>query len=184
MWKDSARLIAMAALLWSAAAADRRYGVGSPPAPDQVRAWDISIAPDGAGLPPGSGSAKPGKAIYASKCAKCHGSQGQGADDAALTGGIGSLNTPKPLKTVGSFWPHATTLFDYVRRAMPFRDPGSLEPGEVYAVVAFVLHLNGIVKEDEVLDAATLRRIWMPNRDGFVPDPRPDIGPKAYRQPR
>jgi len=179
MWKVN---FALVLTLAAAPAADRRHGVGAPPTADQVRAWDITIAPDGTGLPEGSGSAKLGKAIYASKCAKCHGAQGQGADDAALVGGQGSLNTPKPLKTVGSFWPHATTLFDYVRRAMPFRDPGSLDANQVYALTAFVLHLNGIVREDDVLDARALPKVRMPNRDGFIPDSRPDTGPKAKRR--
>jgi hypothetical protein len=101
-----------------------------------------------------------------------------------LVGGRDSLVTAQPVRTIGSFWPYATTLWSYIRRAQPFDEPGSLTPDEVYAVTAYLLHLNGIVKEDEILDATTLPRIRMPNRDGFVPDPRPDVGPKTPRPPR
>ena len=151
-----------------------KYGVGRPPTPEEVKAWDISIPPDGAGLPEGTGTAVRGKEIYASKCAKCHGGQGQGGDDAPLVGGQGTLHTPKPLKTVGSYWPYATTLFDYTRRAMPFKQPGTLTPNQVYAVVAHLLHLNGIIGETTVMDAKSLPQVKMPNRGGFVPDKRPD----------
>jgi cytochrome c len=151
-----------------------KYGVGRAPTPEEVKAWDISIPPDGTGLPPGSGTAVQGKEVYASKCAKCHGGQGQGGDDAPLVGGQGTLRTPKPLKTVGSYWPYATTLFDYTRRAMPFKQPGTLTDNQVYAVVAHVLHLNGIIGENTVMDAKSLPQVKMPNRGGFVPDKRPD----------
>jgi len=153
-----------------------KYGIGRAPTPEELKAWDISIGPDGAGLPEGSGTVTQGKEVYASKCAKCHGGQGQGGDEAALVGGQGSLRGPKPLKTVGSYWPYATTLFDYTRRAMPFKQPGSLTNNQVYAVVAFVLHLNGIIGENSVMDAKTLPQVKMPNRVGFTPDPRPDTG--------
>jgi len=133
-----------------------------------VAAWDISIPPSGAGLPAGSGSVKQGESVYAAKCQACHGAKGAGKPADALVGGIGSLASGKPVLTVGSYWPYATTLFDYVRRAMPTTNPQSLGNDEVYAVTAYVLHLNGIVGEAAVLDARTLPQVKMPNRDGFV----------------
>ena len=159
-----------------------KYGVGRPPTPDEVKAWDISVAPDGTGLPEGSGTAAQGKDVYASKCAKCHGGQGQGGDEGPLVGGQGSLRGPKPLKTVGSYWPYATTLFDYVNRAMPFKQPGTLTHNQVYAVVAFVLQLNGIIGENVVMDARSLPQVKMPNRGGFVADPRPDTGARRAKK--
>jgi len=135
-----------------------KYGVGRAPTPEEVKAWDISIPPDGTGLPEGSGTAAQGKEVYASKCAKCHGGQGQGGDDAPLVGGQGSLRTPKPLKTIGSFWPYATTLFDYTRRAMPFKQPGTLTDNQVYAVVAH----SGVVSMLSGLLSAGLITIGAP----------------------
>lgn len=154
-----------------------RYGVGQPPTPEEIRALGSAIAPDGTGLPAGSGSVAQGRTLFAAQCARCHGPQGDGDVGPRLVGGQGTLATPRPLKTVGSFWPYATTLWDYVNRAMPFDRPGLLEPSEVYAAVAFVLNLNGIVGEDVVLNASTLPAVRMPNRDGFVSDPRPDVPP-------
>ena len=159
-----------------------KYGVGRAPTPEEVKAWDISVAPDGTGLPEGSGTAAQGKDVYASKCAKCHGGQGQGGDEGPLAGGQGSLRGPKPLKTVGSYWPYATTLFDYVNRAMPFKQPGTLTHNQVYAVVAFVLQLNGIIGENVVMDARSLPQVKMPNRGGFVADPRPDTGARRAKK--
>ena len=142
-------------------------------APADIAPWEISIGPDGAGLPPGRGTALAGEAVYVAKCQSCHGEKGAGRPNDALVGGIGSL-TPgsPPVKTVGSYWPYATTLFDYVRRAMPFQAPKSLTADEVYAVSAYILNLNGIVRPDEVIDAESLRKVKMPNRDGFIPFPR------------
>ena len=157
------------------AAFAEQLGLGSTPDPALVRAWNIDVAPDGAGLPAGRGSVSEGKRIYAQKCAACHGSDGQGGPMDRLAGGQGSLASPKPVKTIGSYWPYATTLFDYVRRAMPFNAPQTLSNNEVYAVTAYLLELNGILPADATLDAATLAAVRMPNRDGFVPDPRPDV---------
>lgn len=151
------------------------FGVGRPPTPDEIRALGAAIPPTGAGLPPGSGTVAAGRQLFESQCARCHGPQGEGDVGARLVGGQGSLATLKPLRTVGSFWPYATTLWDYVNRAMPFDKPGLLEPSEVYAVVAYVLHLNGIIPEDGRMDAVSLPAVRMPNRDGFVPDARPDV---------
>jgi len=141
---------------------------GEPVSAAEIARWDISIPPSGAGLPAGSGSVKQGEAVYAAKCLACHGAKGVGKPADALAGGIGSLATGKPLRTVGSYWPYATTLFDYTRRAMPTTNPLSLSNDEVYAVTAYVLYLNGIIGESAVMNAKTLPQVKMPNRDGFV----------------
>jgi len=147
--------------------------LGQPVAPDDMAAWDISIAPDGNGLPPGRGTAKEGEAVFAAKCQACHNEKGVGSPNDALVGGMGSLVAGKaPVKTVGSYWPYATTLFDYVRRAMPFQETKSLSSDEIYAVSAYILNLNGIIGADDVVDAQFLPKVRMPNRDGFNPFPR------------
>jgi cytochrome c len=136
---------------------------------DEIASWDISIGPSGAGLPPGSGTPKQGEAVYAGKCVACHGEKGVGKPNDQLVGGRGSLSGDQaPIKTVGSFWPYATTLFDYVRRAMPLGAPKSLSDDEVYAVAAYILRLNDIIGEADVMDAHTLPEVQMPNRDGFI----------------
>jgi S-disulfanyl-L-cysteine oxidoreductase SoxD len=146
---------------------------GQPIAPADVAPWDISIGPDGAGLPPGRGTAKQGEAVYAARCQACHGEKGAGKPNDQLVGGFDTIKSDKPaVKTVGSYWPYATTLFDYVHRAMPFNESKSLTPDETYAVSAYILHLNNIVGADEVLDAQSLPKVRMPNRDGFIPHPR------------
>jgi S-disulfanyl-L-cysteine oxidoreductase SoxD len=146
---------------------------GAPTSQADIAAWDISIGPDGAGLPPGSGTATKGESVYVAKCQGCHGEKGAGKPNDPLVGGAGTLAGDKPAaKTVGSYWPYATTLFDYVRRAMPFDHPKSLSNEEVYAVTAYVLQLNGIVGADDVIDAQSLPKVKMPNRDGFIPFPR------------
>lgn len=167
------RLTICAALLFAAPASAQAPRFGQPIAPADIAPWDISIAPDGRGLPPGRGTGKQGETIYAAKCQGCHGEKGKGGPNDALVGGIGSLAAGQPpVKTVGSFWPYATTLFDYLRRAMPFQQSQSLTADEVYAVSAYILHLNGIVGENDVLDARSLPKVRMPNRDGFIPFPR------------
>jgi cytochrome c len=154
------------------------YGLGKPATPQEIAGWDIDVSPGGAGLPPGRGDVARGEAIFAAKCAACHGAHGEGKPMDRLVGGIGTLGEKKPVKTVGSFWPYATTLFDYVRRAMPLNAPQSLTPDEVYAVSAYVLFLNGIVPQDATLDADNLAKIEMPNRDGFVSaEPPPEAKP-------
>jgi S-disulfanyl-L-cysteine oxidoreductase SoxD len=155
-----------------------KYGVGHAPSLEETRQFGISIAPDGKGLPEGSGTAAAAKEIYANRCAKCHGANGEGRDSVALAGGQGTLKSPKPLKTVGSFWPYATTLWDYINRAMPFDKPATLTTEQVYSLTAYVLYLNGLVAENAVIDARTLPGVEMPNRHGFVADPRPDVGAK------
>src|SRR6476660_5111260 len=137
--------------------------------PEEIAAWDISIGPDGVGLPPGSGTPKQGAAVYAAKCIACHGEKGAGKANDQFVGGQGTLPGDKPpVKTVGSFWPYATTVFDYVRRAMPYNESKSLTNDDVYAVVAYILQLNGVVGENDTIDARTLPKVKMPNRDGFV----------------
>ena len=158
-----------------------KYGVGRAPAADELRQWESSVAPDGTGLPSGSGTAAQGKETYANRCARCHGANGEGRDSVPLAGGLGTLKGPKPLKTVGSFWPYATTIFDYIHRAMPFDRPGTLTTDQVYSLTAYVLFLNGIVREDAVISDKTLPKLEMPNRRGFVADPRPDVGPKRSK---
>jgi mono/diheme cytochrome c family protein len=165
------KLIAAAALLaLSSAAFGQSPNLGKPISPEDLAAWDISIGPDGAGLPPGSGTAKQGEAVFTAKCQACHGAKGAGQPNDRLVGGQGSLPGDKPaIKTVGSFWPYATTLFDYVRRAMPYVESKSLSPDETYAVVAYILNLNGVGGDTDVINAQTLPNVKMPNRDGFIP---------------
>ncbi|HXD40260.1 MAG TPA: cytochrome c [Ramlibacter sp.] len=143
---------------------------GQPAPADLIAAWDISIPASGAGLPAGGATAREGAAIYLQKCASCHGERGAGKPADPLVGGGGTLASKTPLRTVGSYWPFATTLFDYTRRAMPLNNPMSLTDNEVYAVSAYVLYLNGLLGEDDRLDALSLAKIRMPNRDGFVSD--------------
>jgi cytochrome c len=136
--------------------------------PEEVASWEIDIQPDGKGLPPGVGTSTEGRVVYDAKCAPCHGQKGTEGPADPLVGGIGSLSSKKPVKTVGSYWPYATTLFDYVRRAMPYNAPKSLSNDEVYAVSAYILFLNGIIAPEARMDAKTLPQVRMPNRDGFV----------------
>jgi hypothetical protein len=143
-------------------------GLGKLMKSNEIQAIDISIGPDGVGLPIASGNAKLGASVYAAKCQSCHGLEGQGKPADALVGGVNSLASNKPIRTVGSFWPYATTLFDYTRRAMPLQNPKSLTNQEVYAVSAYILFLNGIITEDFELNEKNLAQVKMPNRDGFI----------------
>ncbi len=135
--------------------------------PEEIAGWNISVGPDGAGLPPGSGTPDVGAAIFAAKCAACHGPQGEGLLNDQLVGGQGSLATENPVQTIGSYWPYATTIFDYVRRAMPYQTPHTLTDDETYALTAHLLHLNGIIGADDTMDAQSLPAVEMPNRDNF-----------------
>ena len=150
------------------------FGVGHAPNPALLKQIDIDVTPDGKGLLPGSGTAANGKDVYTRRCETCHGPTGKEGPQEVLAGGKGSLATPKPQKTVGSYWPYATTLWDYINRAMPFDHPSTLTPDEVYSAAAYVLFLNGVVGEQDVINETTLPKIQMPNRNGFVTDPRPD----------
>jgi S-disulfanyl-L-cysteine oxidoreductase SoxD len=165
------RAAAPAALfaLASPAFAQQSPNLGKPISAEDLAAWDISIGPDGAGLPPGSGTVKQGEAVFGAKCQACHGEKGAGTPNDRLVGGQGSLPGDKPpVKTVGSYWPYATTLFDYIRRAMPFNESKSLTSDEVYGVVAYLLNLNGVIPESETMNAQSLPKVTMPNREGFV----------------
>jgi len=164
----------------AAAPAPPKYHIGRPATPDELRARDITVFPAGAGLPPGRGTAREGRPLYMARCASCHGPQGTGMGEEypPVAGGLGTLKTARPLPTVGSYWPYATTVWDYIRRSMPYDRTGTLSDDQVYAVTAFVLHLNRLVGEDDVVSRETLPKVKMPNRDGFVPDPRPDVKSK------
>jgi cytochrome c len=162
------------AFLLSSAAHAQSYGLGRAPSPDELRAWDIAISPDGKELPPGSGTVSDGAKVYASSCAGCHGKTGKEGPNDVLAGGQGTLDTRKPVRTIGSYWPYSTTVWDYINRAMPYQKPGSLKANEVYAVTAYLLFLNGIIAENDVMDSKTLPQVKMPNRNGFIADPRPD----------
>jgi len=142
---------------------------GKPASADEIARVDISIPPDGKNLPAGSGSVAQGAQVFAQKCAVCHGANAEGTPSGdRLVGGVGSLASPNPLKTVNSYWPYATTVFDYIRRAMPITNPQSLQNDEVYAVVAYILSFDNVVPKDAVLDANSLPKVQMPNRAGFV----------------
>jgi len=143
-------------------------GLGKSISENQIQAWNIDIGPSGVGLPAGSGTAIAGEKLFQQECASCHGNQGQGGPANRLVGG-GSLDTSKPVKTVGSFWPYSTTIFDYVKRAMPHQAPQSLTDDQVYAATAYILYLNNIISRDEVMNAKALPLVKMPNRDGFIP---------------
>ena len=169
------------ALLASAANAQAQgpYGIGRTATAAEIAGWNIDVGRDGRGLPPGSGSVAHGRDVFAQQCAACHGDTGQGGVGDRLVGGQGTLATPHPVKTVGSYWPYAPTLFDYIRRAMPQNAPGSLSNEDVYAVSAYILHLNGLLPADAALDAKTMAAIKMPNRNMFVGDSRPDVNNPA-----
>jgi cytochrome c len=153
--------------------------IGRTPTKEEIAAWDISVGPDGKGLPEGHGTSKEGAPIFAAKCAVCHGAQGEGGKiGPRVVGGIAdteTLTTLHPVRTVGGYWPYATSVWDFIRRAMPRGQSGTLTPNEVYALTAFILYKSNIIKEDDVLDQKTLPKVQMPNRNGFVPPRDADI---------
>ena len=166
--------------LWAGEAIDRQepihgYGIGRAASEQELQAWNIDIAPTGEGLPPGQGTVQEGALLFTARCAACHGPTGQEGPMDRLVGGVGTLASQQPIKTIGSYWPYATTLYDYIHRAMPFSAPQSLSPNELYSIVAWLLYQNGIIAKDLVLNAQSLPAISMPNRQGFVQDPRPDV---------
>jgi len=171
--RRSSRLVVLLCLAVPAATAlaePARYGIGRTPTDAEIAAWNIDVRADGQGLPPGRGSVAEGAALFAQRCQGCHLDGGTKALDPGLdilVGRTGTLKGSHPGKTIGTYWPFATTLFDYIRRAMPLPSPQSLTPDEVYAVSAFLLNRNGIIGDDAVLDAEALPKIRMPNRDGF-----------------
>lgn len=162
------------------AAVGAQTRVGRPATDDKIKAMDLTVMPNGDGLPAGKGNAAEGKSIYKEKCATCHNDkmEGRPGQYPALVGGIGSISTPKPAKTVGSYWPYATTVFDYIRRAMPYDQPGSLSNDEVYSLVAAILNGNGIIGDNDEMNKDSLANVKMPNRENFVLDARPDVKSK------
>jgi mono/diheme cytochrome c family protein len=165
------RMIIAAAIAGLAVAPALAFDFGRPATSEEIKLWDIDVRPDGLGLPDGGGTVEHGKSVFADNCAACHGDNGQGGIKDRLVGGQGTLASNMPVKTVGSFWPYATTLFDYIHRAMPYQDPGSLSIDDTYAVAAYILSLNGIIPIESRLDKDNLPKVRMPNRDGFIPDP-------------
>jgi S-disulfanyl-L-cysteine oxidoreductase SoxD len=171
-----AAVIAAGLGLVGAAFAGEDYGLGRAATPDEIAGWNIDVAPDGTGLPPGKGDVSQGAAIFADRCAACHGANGEGKPMDRLVGGAGTIASAKPVKTIGSYWPYATTLYDFIHRAMPFNAPQSLSPDEVYAVCAYLLYLNHLAPSDAVLDARSLPKVAMPNRGAFVSAYKPASG--------
>jgi len=171
--RPSLMAIILAAMAWAQ---------GRPATEAEIKARDFTVLPNGVGLPPGHGDAAAGRTLFEQKCQECHGLKGEGQTGKypALVGGRGSLGTINPVKTVGSYWPYATTLFDYIRRAMPYDHPRSLSADQVYSLAAYVLFMNGIVGESQEMNEKTLPQVKMPNRNGFVADSRPDVkGPNV-----
>ena len=186
MWKClKAATLALAVLgAASAFAAERKLGIGRPATPAEIAGWDIDVRPDGQGLPPGKGSVKDGEQVYITKCAACHGEFGESAGRwPQVAGGAGSLKSDDPVKTVGSYFAHLSTVIDYVRRAMPFGDAQSLTDDELYSVVAYMLFLNDIVDETFVLSKETFGSVKMPNAGGFYDDDR-DTAEKSFWNPK
>ncbi len=159
----------------------KQTGLGRPASTDEVKQRDITTLPNGVGLPDGKGTAAQGEMVYRDKCASCHGPNGEGVppQGTQLVGGVGSLASDNPVRTVGSYWPYATSVWDYIHRAMPQNQPGSLSADDTYAVTAFLLSRNKIIDTSDVMDKESLPKVRMPNRDGFIPDARPDTGKSA-----
>ncbi len=171
---------ALCAVLAAASAAQEikpePLGIGRIATAAEIKGWSIAMRPDGHGVPPGKGSVRDGDRLYQEKCAHCHGEFGEGRDRwPYLIAGSGALTGDDPRKGVGNYWPYATTLFDYIKRAMPFGDAQSLTDDETYAITAYVLYLNDLLKGDAVLDRDALIAMRLPNAGGFVADPRPDV---------
>ncbi|MYZ49762.1 c-type cytochrome [Propylenella binzhouense] len=166
----------LAALVVAGPALAGPLGIGREATPEEIAAWDIDVRPDGQGLPEGHGTVAEGQTIFEEKCAACHGVFGEGEGRwPELAGGQGTLQDERPVKTIGSFWPYLSTVYDYVHRAMPFGDAESLTPDEVYALVAYLLYLNDIVTdEDFELSKDNFGTIRLPNEANFIDDPRPD----------
>jgi S-disulfanyl-L-cysteine oxidoreductase SoxD len=175
------RLLTVCAAALTVHAQNKPAALGRPASDDQIKQQDITVLPNGKGLPEGQGTAAEGEAVYKSQCASCHGANGEGLPQGpALVGGIGSLASENPVRTVGSYWPYATSVWDYIHRAMPLQQPGSLSANDTYAVIAFLLERNKIIQAGEVMNQDTLPKVRMPNRDGFVPDARPDIATSPH----
>ena len=170
---------------FSSHAENRKYNIGKLATKTEVAGWDIDVRPDGVGAPKGSGNAIDGEEIYVNRCAACHGDFGEGVDRwPVLVGGDGTLASHDPEKTTGSYWPYASTIFDYVYRSMPFGEAQTLTHDETYKIVAYLLNMNEIIDEDFVLSEKNIGKIKMPNASGFsLPDPRPDVTKYKDGQP-
>lgn len=179
-----ALLLALVAAPALAQSQPRQYGIGQPATPEQIAGWDIDVRPDGQGAPPGQGSVKAGEKIYLERCAACHGEFGESAGRwPQLAQGKGTLATNDPVKTVGSYYPYVSSVFDYIRRAMPFGDAQSLSNDELYAVTAYVLNLNDIVDDNFVLSKQTWQTVKMPNQGGFFDDDRQKTEKSFWAKP-
>jgi S-disulfanyl-L-cysteine oxidoreductase SoxD len=160
-------VVVLAIVLVPYASSAQAPNLGKPITPAELAAWDINVLPDGTGLPPGSGTPAQGARTYAAKCSACHGESAKGGANAALVGAP-PMKDMESVKTIANFWPFATTVFDYIRRTMPWRQPRSLTNDEVYAVTAYILSLNKLIGENDTMNAQTLPKVKMPNRDGFI----------------
>ncbi|MEM1346145.1 MAG: cytochrome c [Pseudomonadota bacterium] len=178
-------LAALLACALTAPALGEGLGLGREALPEEIAAWDIDIRPDGAGLPAGAGDVLTGEEIFAEQCAYCHGDFGEGVDRwPVLAGGHETLADDRPVKTIGSYWPYLSTVYDYINRAMPFGYAQSLTPDDVYAITAYLLYMNDVVDDDEfVLSDKNFTEIRLPNEDNFFADPRPDIPTVANGPP-
>lgn len=157
----------------AASAAAQPFGLGRPALPEEVAAWNLDVSPDGTGLPEGSGDVMTGEEIYLEQCAACHGDFAEGLDNwPSLSGGEGTLDREDPEKTIGSYWPHLSTVWDYVHRSMPFGNAQILTPDDTYAITAYLLYSNGLVEDDFVLSNENFTEVQMPNADGFIEDDR------------
>ncbi|MBA3909694.1 MAG: MFS transporter [Rhodobacter sp.] len=157
-------------------------GLGRPALPEEIDAWDLAVLPDGTGLPEGSGDVETGDAVFAENCASCHGDFAEGLDSwPVLAGGAGSLTDRRPVKTIGSYWPYLSTVFDYIHRSMPFGQAQTLSVDDTYAITAFLLYSNGLVEDDFTLSHENFTEIVMPNADGFYPDDRPETEYSLFR---
>lgn len=182
-WRDRLLLLAAALALSAAPAAADKLGLGRPALPEEIAAWDVAVMPDGRGLRPGSGDVSTGEEVFAEKCASCHGEFAEGLDSwPVLAGGTGSLKDPRPVKTIGSYWPHLSTAFDYIHRSMPFGSAQTVTVDETYAIVAFLLYSNGLVEDDFVLSNENFAQIKLPNADGFTVDDREAVEYPLFRQ--
>ncbi len=161
-------LMVFACLLLSTQAAAQSPGLGQPLTEAAAQTHSLTVLPDGSGLPSGNGTARTGEPVYQRHCLACHGPQGADGINDRLVGGHGSLGTTRPVKTVGSYWPYATTVFDFIRRAMPYNNPGTLTSDEIYGVTAYLLHLNGLIEAEDEMNSATLPAVAMPNQQNFV----------------
>ncbi len=185
MLKSAKRFALTAALALAAGPAlGGALGLGSEARPEEVTAWDIDVRPDGQGLPEGGGTVEQGEMLFQERCTACHGEFGEGAGRwPVLAGGYDTLDSDNPVKTIGSYWPHLSTVYDYIRRAMPFGDAQSLTADETYALTAYLLYLNEIVAEDFELTKENFTSIELSNESGFIPDDRPDTPGLSEREP-